>query len=129
MKIHHVGYYVLDIKRARNIFSMMGFDEESEQIYDEERGINVLFLTNGENRIELIEKCTEESDVDFIAKGKRSMPYHICYEVNNMEESVDFLKQNRFIVIKKPSNAIAIQNRRVAFLYCKECGLIELVEK
>ena len=107
----------------------MGFDEESEQIYDEERGINVLFLTNGENRIELIEKCTEESDVDFIAKGKRSMPYHICYEVNNMEESVDFLKQNRFIVIKKPSNAIAIQNRRVAFLYCKECGLIELVEK
>lgn len=96
-------------------------------IYDEERGINVLFLTNGENRIELIEKCTEESDVDFIAKGKRSMPYHICYEVNNMEESVDFLKQNRFIVIKKPSNAIAIQNRRVAFLYCKECGLIELI--
>lgn len=73
MKIHHVGYYVQDIKRARNIFSMMGFDEESEQIYDEERGINVLFLTNGENRIELIEKCTEESDVDFIAKGKRSM--------------------------------------------------------
>lgn len=100
MKIHHVGYYVQDIKRARNIFSMMGFDEESEQIYDEERGINVLFLTNGENRIELIEKCTEESDVDFIAKGKRFMPYHICYEVNNMEESVDFLKQNRFIVIK-----------------------------
>ena len=45
MKIHHVGYYVQDIKRARNIFSMMGFDEESEQIYDEERGINVLFLT------------------------------------------------------------------------------------
>lgn len=40
-----------------------------------------------------------------------------------------FLKQNRFIVIKKPSNAIAIQNRKVAFLYCKECGLIELVEK
>lgn len=36
MKIHHVGYYVQDIKRARNIFSMMGFDEESEQIYDEE---------------------------------------------------------------------------------------------
>ena len=33
------------------------------------------------------------------------------------------------IVIKKPSNAIAIQNRKVAFLYCKECGLIELVEK
>ena len=51
MKIHHVGYYVQDIKRARNIFSMMGFDEESEQIYDEERGINVLFLTNDDNRL------------------------------------------------------------------------------
>lgn len=25
MKIHHVGYYVQDIKKARNIFSMMGF--------------------------------------------------------------------------------------------------------
>ena len=77
MKIHHVGYYVQDIKKARNIFSMMGFDEESEEIYDEERGINVLFLTNGENRIELIEKCTEESDVDFIAKGKRSIRHDL----------------------------------------------------
>ena len=44
MKIHHVGYYVQDIKKARNIFSMMGFDEESEEIYDEERGINVFEL-------------------------------------------------------------------------------------
>lgn len=129
MEIHHIGYYVLNIKRAKNIFLIMGFTEEGEQIYDEKRGINVLFLTNGENRIELIEKCSEESDVDFIAKGNRPMPYHICYEVSNLEESVDFLKKNRFIVIKKQSNAMAIQNRRVVFLYCKDCGLIELVEK
>lgn len=44
MRIHHIGYFVPKIKNALECFKHLGFHAESEIIYDNERGINVIFM-------------------------------------------------------------------------------------
>lgn len=62
-------------------------------------------------------------------KNFGSMPYHICYECENLEEKIAKLTAGNFILIREPQIAPAIDNKRVAFLYSAAVGQIELVEK
>ena len=39
------------------------------------------------------------------------------------------LKKKRFILLGKPVEACAINNKKVCFMYNREVGLIELVEE
>jgi len=56
-------------------------------------------------------------------------PYHICYTVADIELTVKELRrQQKFVLVAKPVPACALENKRVAFLYKKEVGLIELLE-
>jgi len=57
------------------------------------------------------------------------MPYHICYLVDNIEQTIDRLKKEKFMVIQQPLQAIALENRKVAFLVHNDIGMIELLEK
>ena len=61
--------------------------------------------------------------------GGGTTPYHICYMVENMEAAVATLRSQRYVLVRKPEPAVAFDNRRVAFLYNKQVGLIEIVEK
>lgn len=56
-------------------------------------------------------------------------PYHICYETENLEEAILELKKQKFIMVSKPSPAVAFGGKRVCFLFSKTVGLVELVEK
>ena len=56
-------------------------------------------------------------------------PYHICYEVPDIEKTIDILKKRRFILTDGLKPAVAFDNRRVAFLLNRNTGLIELLEK
>jgi methylmalonyl-CoA/ethylmalonyl-CoA epimerase len=48
--------------------------------------------------------------------------------VENMEESILALKKQRYILVSKPTEAVAFSGKQVSFLYHKDVGLIELVE-
>ena len=128
MKVHHVGYYVTDIDEARNEFLSLGYEKESECILDEERKITVQFLKNDTYRVELVapaEGCT------LFPKSIKKMgatPYHICYECADMEKTMNEWQGKGFMLVRPPSPAVAIANRRVAFLYSDAIGMIELVE-
>ncbi len=128
MNIHHVGYYVKDIDEARKEFLSLGYVKESGCIFDEERKITVQFLKNATYRLELVapaEGCT------LFPKSMKKMgatPYHICYECADMEKTVKECQEKGFMLVRSPSPAVAIANRRVAFLYSDAIGMIELVE-
>ena len=57
------------------------------------------------------------------------MPYHTCYEVVDIEVEIKKLKKNGYIQVSKTVPAIAFENRLVCFLYNKNIGLIELLNK
>lgn len=130
VKVHHIGYAVKNIDKSFQMFEKMGFHKIGNETHDMIRKVDICFIADeGEKTIiELIAPFEKGSDVDgALEKWGGPNPYHICYEVDNIEDSIQELE--RCIVVKKPEVAPAINNRRVAFLYNNNLGLFELVEK
>ena len=116
------------IKETSDQYKEWGFNM-SEIIHDPIQNVNICFLTKNDHPvIELIEPITDSSPVANILNKIGVSPYHICYEVKNIEESIIELKEKRFIPIIRPSKAVAIENKLICFLYKKETGLIELIQ-
>ena len=128
MNVHHVGYYVVDLDDARKEFLQLGYVEESGCIFDEERQIHVQFLKNGAYRVELVapvEGCTLFSGS---IKKMGATPYHICYECTDLMKAINEWQGSGCLLVRSPNPAVAIGNRRVAFLYSDAVGMIELIE-
>ena len=132
MKIHHIGYAVKNIEKSKNSFQQLGFQVEGDIVIDHARNVKILFMMNGEQRIELIETYNTEntSPVDkYLLKQKdMAIPYHFCYEVTDMDAKIVELRKERFILVESPKEAPAINDAKVAFLYKRTVGVIELVE-
>ena len=71
-------------------------------------------------RIELLAPLDENSPVNRTLEASGVTPYHICYEVENLEKTVKTKKKEKFVKVSKPAPACAINNRRVVFLFKKE---------
>jgi len=55
-------------------------------------------------------------------------PYHFCYAVGNLEESIARAESAGSKLLVKPTADVAFDGRRVAFLYDEAQGVFELVE-
>lgn len=132
MKIHHIGYAVKNIEKSKNGFQQLGYQDEGDMIIDYTRNVKILFMVNGEQRVELIEpyNMKNKSPVDkYLLKQKdMAIPYHLCYEVADIDVKIEELRKDKFILAESPKEAPAINDAKVAFLYKRTVGLIELVE-
>ncbi|EFV26680.1 glyoxalase/Bleomycin resistance /Dioxygenase superfamily protein [Bacteroides uniformis str. 3978 T3 i] len=79
--------------------------------------------------IELLEPVDENSPINKNLEKNGVCPYHCCYSVENIEDAIARLRKMRFMVVSYPAEAVALNNHRVAFLYNKDIGLIELLEQ
>lgn len=129
MKIHHVGYLVKKIEKATKAFENLGFKAMDKQIYDEIRGIDILFMEKDGYVIELVSPKDADSVVSNLIKKLGNSPYHFCYEVDDLESSAEKLSNEGYVIIDEPTVAVAIQGRKVIFLMHPFLGMIELVEK
>lgn len=131
MYIHHIGYAVKNINEAILQFEKLGYEKEGEMREDAEGGkLYVQFLLNQGTRVELVSPAeTEGSPVDNVLNAIGCTPYHICYEVRNIREAIRFLKEENYKVIRKPEKTGVLNNYLIAFLYHKDMGVIEIVEK
>lgn len=131
MKLHHYGFATKLIEESLAYFEMLGYTAQSDKIIDSIQGVQLLFINNGyDHLIELVAPIDPriESPVSRIIKKNGSSIYHICYEVENIESSIQKLEEELFITILPPTPAIAFGNRKISFLYNKNVGLIELLE-
>ncbi len=129
MKVHHFGYLIKNMEQAINSFKELGYTAVSESVYDNNRKINICFLDNNGTMVELIEPVSEESTVSGLFKKIGVAPYHICYIVPDLDKAISELRIRRYIITAKAMEAPALENRRVAFMYNKNVGLIELLEE
>ncbi len=129
MKVHHIGYFVKNIEKGKQTFLNLGYEVEQDVVRDEYRGIDIVFLTKDGYRVELVSPYTKDSVVYDLRKKMGNSPYHICYEVANLDESMEALMQQRFVVSQEPHEAVAIDGRRVCFMVHGQMGIIELVEQ
>ncbi|WP_276929320.1 VOC family protein [Herbinix luporum] len=128
MKIHHIGYLVEDINTATEEFQELGYTLKNQVIYDNTRKIYISFLTNNNYLIELIQPTEESPGLSKMLKKNGSMPYHICYETDNLENSIQSLQKKGYFLIQPCAIAPALNNKKVAFLMNTSVGIIELVE-
>lgn len=129
MKIHHIGYAVRDISKAKFQFEKLGYVFE-KTIIDDDRKIYISFGKNDGYIIELVAPMAgEKTPVDQYLKKVGCTPYHICYETENLSKDREFLIDNGAREIVQPSEAIAMEGKKVCFLFSSDIGMIELVEK
>lgn len=123
MKLHHVGVAcanieeeMVSIKRLHNVIA------ETSVVFDEQQNAQLVMLTlsDGSN-IELI----AGKQVENLVK-KRISYYHLCYEVDDINATIEDLVGKGAMLVSSPKPAILFNNRKVAFLYVSY-GLIELL--
>jgi len=134
MKYHHIGIAVFNIEETAPFYIMQGYSK-SQTVYDPIQNVHICFLSypTGDGSkmplIELIEPVDEKSPVYKILQKNGVTPYHICYEVESISDTITELKREKFILLSKPVEAVAMSNKKVCFLFNKNIGLIELVEE
>jgi methylmalonyl-CoA/ethylmalonyl-CoA epimerase len=129
-QFHHIGIAVHGIKTTAQYYLDAGY-AMSDTVYDPIQNVSIAFLErNGMPRIELVEYTpSHNSPVSNIIEKMGVSPYHICYEVDNIEPAVKELKNKKYLPLASPVSAVAMNNKKICFLYNKDVGLIELVER
>jgi methylmalonyl-CoA/ethylmalonyl-CoA epimerase len=129
MKVHHFGYLTTSIEKSVKEFSLLGYVTFDKLYFDDVRGINIQFIRSISGElIELIESVSEMSIVKGLLSTNKNKIYHICYYTTDIEQKIDHLKKQGFVLISPPQPAIALNNSNVAFLLSKYAGMIELYE-
>lgn len=136
MKIDHIGYLCKNMQNSLEEFQNLGYQKQSEIYQDtlpledgQSRNVFICFLEKDGYRIELVTPINKDSVVYDTLKKRGEGPYHICYQVKNLEAELEQMVEQGYFVIQEPNKAIAFQNSRVAFLFKMGVGIIELVER
>ena len=127
-KFHHIGIAVKSIDATASLYEQGGY-HRSPSVFDPEQNVNVCWLTRkGYPTVELLAPVDDNSPVNLTLEKNGVTPYHCCYVVDSMNEAIERLKKQRYILVSKPVEAIAFRGSKVCFLFNKNVGLIELVE-
>lgn len=128
LTFHHIGIACREIAKTVGFYLTMGYIA-APVVDDPLQHVRVCFLDKpGVPRLELLEPMDEDNPVSRILGSVGVSPYHICYEVQDIEEAIAELRRQRFLLVNGPVPACALDNRRIAFMFQKNTGLIELVE-
>jgi len=131
MKPHHIGIVVSKISESVDeMKKSLPFEEIYPQEVIDSQKVKVIFLKMGEIFFELIEPIGEDSPVyEFSKKGGGF--HHICFEVDNIHQSIEDFKKRGARVVVEP--VIGFEGRLISFLFLNmkktNYNLIELAEK
>ena len=130
LKFHHYGLAVLNDKAALVFLNGLGYDA-GENIYDPEQDVYVRLCTNADMpAVEIITKGKLKGPLNSILKRSSEMIYHVCYETENLEETLKQIEEKklRILPVLERKKAILFNERMISFYYIVGYGLIELLE-
>jgi len=129
-KIENIGIAVKDLKNSNLLFEKL-FGKapyKEEEVVSE--GVKTSFFMNGPNKIELLEATNPESPIAKFIEKKGEGIHHIAFDVENIDDEVERLKKEGFVLInEKPKKGA--DNKLVVFLHPKSTNgvLIELCQE
>ena len=118
-RFHHIG---LAVKSIREVCP------SAEPFAEQTQRVSLAFIDLNGVRVELLEPLGDASP---IAKNLRDgvKLLHLCYEVADLEEAVELSRAAGFHRLTRPVPAPVFDNRRIVWVFSKEFGLFELVER
>lgn len=129
LKFHHLGYAVKSIEDTLLFFKNLEYSF-SEIYVDVNQKVRICLLKNEHSpMIELVQGISEEtSPIKKILDKNGVIPYHICYSTPNIDSAINTLRDQSFIIILNPIEAIAFSNKRICYMFNPAVGLVELIE-
>lgn len=129
MKFHHIGIACKNIKKSILAYEKIGYNS-SDILFDPIQNVNLCFLDKDDSPLlELVGSVDDNSPLNNILKKNGTSPYHTCYEVLDIEKEISQLSDEGYMQITPVAKAIAFDGRKICFLYNKDMGIIELLEK
>lgn len=129
MTIDHIGIVVgsLDVSSAY-YERHFGLRPVGGRIVDALQDVELQFLEDDAGaRLELIRPLSVDSPVARALTHGGGLN-HICYQVPDLDSSVQSLLATDAKLVRAPQPAVAFNERRVAFLYTRQRELVEFVE-
>jgi methylmalonyl-CoA/ethylmalonyl-CoA epimerase len=128
-RIEHIAIAVKSMAQSREIFeTKLGMSLEYEE-YLPQYNTRLAMYPVGQTYIELLESDGDNTDTArWIAEHGEGL-FHICFEVEDIEEALDELKRKGVKLLDEQPR-VGHANSRIAFIDPKSTGsvLIELVE-
>lgn len=128
-KIEHIGIAVKSLESSNKLFKQL-FGKTHYKIETvKSEGVNTSFFQVGPNKIELLEATKEDSPIAKFIEKKGEGIHHIAFAVEDIEQEIQRLKKEGFIVLNETPKKGA-DNKLVAFLHPKSTNgvLIELCQ-
>ncbi|MEZ5888800.1 MAG: methylmalonyl-CoA epimerase [Xanthobacteraceae bacterium] len=128
-RLNHVAIAVKDIKKASELYRTKLGASVSAVEPQPDHGVNTVFITLPNTKIELLEPLGEKSPIQaFLDRNPEGGIHHICYEVDDILAARDKLKSEGARVLGDGNPKIGAHGKPVLFLHPKDfCGtLVEL---
>jgi len=129
-KIEHLGIAVKDLKAANKIYkSLLGYKHYKTEAVESEGVITSFFLC-GESKIELLQATDSKSPIARFIEKRGEGVHHIAFSVTNINEEIERLKGEGFVVLNETPKRGA-DNKWVVFLHPKSSNgvLVELCQE
>ena len=126
---HHLGIATKSIEKCVGIYRELGYSISEIKI-EPSQNVKICFLSKeGSPLLELVEPLNNDAPVSNIVKNSGTTPYHTCYEVEDLQQSLDELEELNFRLLFEPEKSKAMDDGQFCYLFSSEIGLIELYQK
>lgn len=129
-RFHHLGVAVPDLAKAIPVYQdLFGYQLTLGPFDDPVQKVSVGFLSRnltGDMVIELVAPLGDDSPVRRTLQGGQSA-YHVCYEVHDIQGTINQLTRKKCIVLSAPVPAVAFNQRPIAWISTPTRQLIELL--
>lgn len=128
-KISHIAIVVPKLEEAMKFWvDTLGLPlAHVEHVQDQD--VDVAFLPSGESEIELLEPLSDASGVARFMNKRGPGMHHICFEVDDIEETIARIKEAEVPLINEEP-VFGTGGKKIAFVHPKGTGgvLVELYE-
>lgn len=132
LSFHHHGLAVKKDEKALTMLGLLGYTI-GENIYDPLQNVHVRLCTSPAHpAVEIVTPGPDgKSPIDTLISKYDELIYHVCYETDDLEETLTTLEDAglRCLCISERKPAILFGGRHVSFYKIPGWGIIELLEK
>lgn len=130
-KLHHLAVVVADIARSAELYKkLLNISPISKVVHDQQQKVHIQFLAGGalgDLQIELLAPEGDESPVASALK-KGGGPNHLCFEVADLDQTLKLALEQGCRLIAQPTEAPALADRRIAFVFTPDQQIVEFLE-
>jgi len=128
-RLNHIAIAVPDLEAAASLYRETLGAQVSDAVPQPAHGVTTIFVELPNTKVELLEPLGEGSPItSFLERNPAGGIHHICYEVEDIAEARDRLKNKGLRVLGDGEPKIGAHGKPILFLHPKDLNgtLVEL---